>query len=116
MGKFLESNTEPGMILRKTLGKWINPTHKTWDWRWDSGSDTLFHLPGQVADVYLPAAGRRRTRSEAKYIRVRTTGREDFIGNTASFMMVGDSGAILVSTRPEMKEGIDRQEGFWDYV
>ena len=30
--------------------------------------------------------------------------------------MIGDLGAILVSTGPEMKEGIDRQEGFWDYI
>ena len=114
--RFWLMNTEPGMTLTKPLGAWINPTHRLWNWRWNTDGDALLQKINDTVNVYMPSGGRRRTRSKARYTKVRTGTAEEFKGNTATVIVEREGEVLLVNSGPEMAKGIDRQEGFWNYV
>jgi len=61
--------TFPGLYLESPLGKWVEPTHRKWDWAYDAANDIVEHRTPDGVDYYSRAGG-GRTRSERIYVQM----------------------------------------------
>ena len=67
--RFWKQHTVGNFELSTTLGEWINPTHRVWEWYYDEEGSSLQQRTSSGTCFYVPTAGYTRTRSGKYHVR-----------------------------------------------
>jgi hypothetical protein len=109
--------TTTGRRLHVNLGKWINPTHRTWRWYYNKELDDLVRLEHKVLSHYKLGPSRRTRSMSIRDL----TWTEDYVGQdlgrptsvTATF---SEATVTKLEEGPPLAIGPSITTDFWEYL
>jgi len=114
--KFWTAYGTSGTRLKEELGKWKNPTHRTWRWFYNNKTKDLQRLEKNKLHHYVERKG--RTRQSVEYD-VEWT--EDYVGQllgipTSVTTTVSEATVTKLNEGPKLAKGPSQPADFWEFL
>ena len=113
---FWNAHTGSGFSLPIPLGKWLNHSHRCWEWYYDEGNDVVQRVEGSSISFYHPSSPTPRTRSSQIYIKLRTETNAVPLSLPVSVTVPSDTAICKLESGPPLCVPISCPQDFWSYL
>jgi hypothetical protein len=114
--KFWTVTTGNAGLLHIPLGKWTNPSHRTWQWFYCKYSDTLFYNDGESNTAFVHTAARARVQSIEEYHQGEDIDTIPSHCVPAHVLSSPDGTILRRGTGPPLATTAVQHKTFWEYL
>ena len=110
---FWESYVDAKGVLPHTLGHWMAPTHRKWQWHYDKQNDVIQRDTGVGVERFHRDVRGTRTRWGTQYVKVLAEECVRPCAAPATVEMLGEERVRLISTGSQQVKAALQRDSFW---